>query len=168
VIASTTTGSPAWVEVLAALSPFLLLVLGGVGWLYRHEHERRTAVERQLSEHKYRVYIELLNIFYEQFQAVRDGKGVTADAKLVNRMMDANRELIMYGSDDVALTYLRWLDASKQAVESGASPSLRGFGEVVVAIRRDMGNKRTKLTADDVLRQLITDYDTVKAQGLIY
>ena len=166
-IAATTTGSPAWVEVLAALSPFLLLVLGGVGWLYRHERERRSAVERQLSEQKYRVYIELLNMFYDQFEAARHGKAVAANEKLVTRMMNANRELIIYGSDDVARTYFEWLEVSKRAVEAGENASLRGFGEVVVAIRRDMGNRKTKLTADDVLRQLITDYDEVKAQGLV-
>lgn len=45
------------ISVLAALSPILLVILGGIGWLYRHEKERREAVERQLSEHKYKAYI---------------------------------------------------------------------------------------------------------------
>ncbi len=33
-----------------------------------------------------------------------------------------------------------------------------------MAIRRDMGNADTRITADDVLRQ-ITDYDEAKARG---
>jgi hypothetical protein len=40
------------------------------------------------------------------------------------------------------------------------------FGEIIVAIRRDMGNPKTKVT-EDVLRQIVKDYDAVKAQGLL-
>jgi|GEM_PF-4214214 len=39
------------------------------------------------------------------------------------------------------------------------------FGELIVAIRRDMGNRKTKISSDDVLRQLIIDYDQAKERG---
>jgi hypothetical protein len=165
---ATSAGStPAWLQVLAVLSPFLLLVTAGVGWLYRHERERRTSVENQLSEHKYRVYIELLNIFFESFKATRSERPAQPDSELVDRMMDVNKELMIYGSDDVALTYQKWLEASRKELAAGRNAPVRGFGEVVIAIRRDMGNRKTRMTPDNVLRQLVTDYDDAKAKGLI-
>jgi hypothetical protein len=153
--------TPVWINVLAALSPLFLALLAGVGWLYRHERERRASVERQLSEHKYGAYIELLNIFFDMFKATRK-KTTMPQTKLVDRMTDANKDLMIYGSDDVALTYQRWMEKARRG-----HPVLRDFGEVVIAIRRDMGNPKTRMTPDDVLRQLIVDYDGAKAQGII-
>lgn len=157
------SGAPAWVEVLAALSPFMLAALAGVGWLYRHERERRSEVERQLSEHKYRAYIEVLDIFFDAFKAQRTNRLRAPDNRAVERMIDANKELMIYGSDNVAMTYAEWL-AKARANESVTPAMLRDFGEIVVAIRRDMGNPKTRMTADDVLRQLVTDYDEAMAE----
>lgn len=41
--------------VLTVLTPVLVVLLTGVGWLYRHERERRTAAEHQVSERKYQA-----------------------------------------------------------------------------------------------------------------
>ena len=41
------------------------------------------------------------------------------------------------------------------------------FGELIVAIRRDMGHLKTNIKSDEVLRQFIIDYDDAKAKGKI-
>jgi len=155
---------PDWstiISVLAALSPILLAILGGIGWLYRHEKERREAVERQLSEHKYKAYMTLLDIFFDMMKATKAGKTID-QTDLIDRMFDANKDLILYGSDDVVNTYQKWLgNARKEKVKLGQ------FGEIVISIRRDMGNPKTKITSEEVLRQFIVDYEDAKAKGLI-
>ena len=146
---------------MAALSPILLAILGGVGWLYRHEKERREAVERQLSEHKYRAYITLLDIFFDVMKAIKAGKTID-QSDLIDRMFDANKDLILYGSDDVVNTYQKWLGSSRKG-----NVKLDQFGEIIISIRRDMGNPKTKITSEEVLRQFIVDYEDAKAKGLI-
>lgn len=44
-----------------------------------------------------------------------------------------------------------------------ARHSIEQFGDLIVAIRRDIGYAKTKLTRDDVLRVILIDYDQMKA-----
>jgi len=156
---------PDWntiISVFAALSPFLLAFLGGIGWLYRREKERREAVERQLSERKYNAYITILDILFGIRKDIKAGKDQIIDLDLTNRMIDASRDLLIYGSYDVVNTYNELLKSAREG-----KATLRPFGEIVISIRQDMGNKKTKITSEDVLRQIILDYEDAKAKGLI-
>lgn len=151
-----------WNTVFAVLTPVLLVLLTGVGWFYKHERERREAAEHQVSEHKYRTYIHLLDIFFDTMKATKAGKNMS-EKELHDSMFDVNKDIILYGSDDVVRIYQKWLeDAQKGA---GGIAGVERFGELVVAIRRDMGYPKTKISSDEVLRQFITDYDEVKAKG---
>jgi hypothetical protein len=65
----------------------------------------------------------------------------------------------------VVTTYEAWMTETRRT--QTARHALRGFGEVVIAIRKDMGQLEKKLTSDHVLRLLITDYDDAVAKGLV-
>lgn len=145
-------------QLTTVLVPVLIVFIGGAGWWIRHERERREAVESQLSEKKYLCYMSLLNIFFDVLKA-----GNNPQVDLTTRMMDANRDLLIYGSDEVFRTYHNWT----KSVNAGEKAMLHGFGEVILAIRRDMGHPKTKLTSDHVLRSFITDFDTQRAKGQI-
>lgn len=152
-------------SILNALSPILVVilgaVLGAVGWLYKHEKERRQAAERQLSEHKYGAYITLLEIFFDIMKSISAGRRIDQQ-ELIDRMFDANKELILFGSDDVVKAYQTWIRTSREATKN-----LAQFGHIIISIRKDMGNRRTKITSEGVLRQLILNYDDAKAKGLL-
>ena len=143
-------------NVLAIL---LGALLAAIGALWRHERQRRVDVERQLSERKYGAYIALLNVFFDSFKADRRGKPLE-ETELVDRMIDVNKDLMIYGAEDVVTLYHKWtLEMRAGTVE------IERLGDLVVAIRRDMGHPKTKISSEDVLRQLITDYDAAKARG---
>lgn len=151
-----------WPPVLTVLTPVLLLLLTGMGWLYRHERERRELVERQLSEPKYKAYMALINVFFDAMKATKGEKPL---GELTDRMIDANKDVVIYGSDDVVKTYLSW-QAKTRARSGGMELELfELFGEVVIAIRRDMGNPKTKIVSRDILRMIITDFDEALARG---
>jgi hypothetical protein len=147
--------------LLTAVTPVLVLLLGGLGWLYKHERERRAAAEQQVSERKYQAYVTLMNIFFEQFKTSRHGQRVSQD-KLADLMADANKDLMLFGSDDVLRLYQNWLYNTRRGLVD-----MEQFGGIIVAIRKDMGHHNTSITSDEVLRQLITDYDKAKAEGTL-
>jgi len=148
-----------WISVFAASTPILVALLGGVGWLYRHEKERREEVERQLSDQKYGAYVELIDIFFDLLKNAKFGRSQGQD-ELIDRMMDANKELIIYGSDEVVSAYFRWIAEARSGIMD-----LEKFGDIIVSIRRDMGNPNTDLQSHDILRVIITDYEKAKASG---
>jgi hypothetical protein len=78
-------------------------------------------------------------------------------------MMDANKDLLIFGTDEVFLTYQAWTRSSSD----GQKAMLHMVGAVILEIRRDMGHPKTKLTTDDVLRSFISDFDEQREKGLI-
>jgi len=58
-----------WTTIITSIAPIIVVVLSGViaalGYLYKHEKERREEIERQLSEHKYKTYMALMNTYIE-------------------------------------------------------------------------------------------------------
>ena len=160
-----TSNSVDWSTILTTIAPILVVLLSGIvaalSYLYRHERERREEVERQLSEHKYTTYMALMNTYTDVIKAAKAGKPLRPD-DLTERMQELSKDLIIYGSDDVVKAFQKWVDTGRKG-----GISIKQFGELVVAIRRDMGNKKTKITYEEVLRQFINDYDDAKAKGLI-
>ena len=154
-----------WNAFITSFSPIIVVILSaiiaGLGYLYKSERDRREGVERQLSEHKYNTYMTLMNMYTDVMKASKTSKPLKPE-DLVDRMQDLGKDLIIYGSDDVVKAFQKWVDAGRKG-----QMSIKQFGELVVAIRRDMGNKRTKITHEEVLRQFINDYDDAKAKGLI-
>lgn len=141
--------------------PILLLILGGIGWLYRHEKERRLQIEKQLSDRKYNVYIDLLTVFFNILKQVKKGQKTNAQ-KLIDKMMDIKKELIIFGNDNVLYAFFKW---EKQ---SQAKSNLKSLAELIVEIRKDMGNPNTKITTKDFLKSLVQsdeDYKALKEEG---
>ncbi|MBU1010103.1 MAG: hypothetical protein KKD74_08220 [Bacteroidetes bacterium] len=141
--------------------PILLLILGGLGWLYRHEKERRLQIEKQLSDRKYNVYIDLLTVFFNILKQVKKGQKTNAQ-KLIDKMMDIKKELIIFGSDNVLYAFFKW---EKQSQTKG---NLKSLAELIVEVRKDMGNPKTKITTKDFLKSLVQsdeDYQSLQEDG---
>jgi hypothetical protein len=67
---------------------------------------------------------------------------------------------MLYGSDEVVRLYHDWL-----AVARAGTMDLLQFGELIVAMRRDMGHQKTEIKGEDVLRALIPDFDVAQRAG---
>ena len=141
--------------------PILLLILGGIGWLYRHEKERRLQIEKQLSERKYDVYIKLLTVFFDILKQVKKAQPTNA-SKLIDKMLDIKKELIIFGNDNVLFSFFRW---EKQ---SQTKSNLKALAELIIEVRKDMGNPKTSITTKDFLKSLVStesDFKELQEQG---
>ena len=163
---------PDWniiISFLAVLSPVLLVILSGVGWLYKHEKGRREAIERQLSERKYNAYLTLLDFFFFMLNEAHTGFNTNQDDfndLFKQKMFDATKDIIIYGSDDVVSAYHKWFSSVRDALDEGKindpkrqRESAKNFGEIVISIRQDMGNPKTKKNSEDVISIFRAYYD---------
>lgn len=151
------------VEYFQIFIPILLVLLGGVGWLYRHEKEKRLEIEKQLSVKKYDVYVRLLTVFFNILKQVKKGQSTNAD-KLVDTMIEIKKDIIIFGSDEVLNNFFNWEKKSQ------SKESLKALSELVISVRRDMGNPKTKITSNDFLKSLVQDEETLielREQGYI-
>lgn len=140
--------------------PVLVVLLTFFIWMYQHEKQKRTNIEKNLSEKKYEVYMELITLFFEAILNVK--KGIENSTDQIDRMTNLNKEIIIYGSDEVIKILYLW---TKKAREK--SNNLKYFGDILIAIRKDMGYPKTKISGDDFLKQLLIEYEQAKKDGLV-
>lgn len=98
----------------------------------------------------------------EEFKRKIAAKDPKAVAKLRELVVELGIGLFFFASDETVKRYGKWKHES--AVE-GADPMemLSGLGELMVALRRDVGYGDTILTGDDYLRMFVTDWDKIRA-----
>lgn len=142
----------------------LLLLLGGIGWLYKHEKEKRLEIEKKLSEKKYAVYSNLTDIFFEILKQINKNQKTQID-KVADKMIDIKKEILIYGSDKVIQKFFNWQRNTE------TNQSLKAFAELMIEIRKDMGNPNTRITPLDFLISLLknaNEIEELKKQGFVF
>lgn len=135
--------------ILSIIATVTCVVLGD---LLRRKTERIKIMEKQLSEKRYAAYANLYDFFYELFKQTRNGKSSNSSI-MGNKLMDAKKELIMYGSDDTIFALNKYLSS---LTEEDSYTQLNYFLDLMVLIRKDMcGN--TKVNRNDILLNLMQD-----------
>lgn len=134
------------VDLLPYVSSFLLAGLAALGYLYRNERERRREIERQLDTLRRDAYMNVIALFFDVMKNVKsERKG--QERKVIDRMIDANKDKMVFASDEVMAVYHAWLmDTRKGTVD------WEQFAHLIVAIRRDIGYSDTAVTGEHVLR----------------
>lgn len=151
------------IQLIQLVTPILILFLGGFGWLYKHEKQKRVEVEKQLSDKKYNVYNNLTTVFFEILKQVKKGQKTNAE-KLGDRMLDIKKDILIFGSDKVVRKYFYW------EKNSSSNRALKSFAELIIEIRKDMGNPQTTITPTDFLKSILineNDFEELKKQGFI-
>lgn len=145
----------------AAAAPFLIAGLAGLGWLYKHERERRASAEQQISERKRQVYLALLSVYFDMMKGVKVSNPLD-EKELATRLFDASADLLLFGSDDVSRAFNR---LRRRALMN--EMRLLDLGELMIVIRKDMGHRRTRMSADEALSHFINDYDPAFARRVL-
>jgi len=144
--------------------PIILALFAGVGWLYKHEKERRLLVERQLSEKKYQVYIKFINLFFELYENQKFKKEMS-EQRMIKSMIEIKKDLMIYGSDKVIKKFFEWEEFS-----GNGKVSLRPITDVIIEMRRDMGSPKTTITTTCFLKSLIknkNEYENLRRSGVV-
>jgi hypothetical protein len=151
-------------SALAYLTPFLLAALAGLGTLYKLERDKRHQIEQKLNDNKAKIYAS----FVEDYSALffkPGGKDHTPEdyMRIVERVQSFARNSMMYASDEVVEKFSKFYKLQNTAVENMSMADiyerLDSFSDVVVAIRKELGHTKTKLSYDTIGTLLITDYD---------
>ena len=135
----------------------------GVIWYIRHIVESLSRERELLQEERRRIYMDVL----EPFLVVLSPDGTShAKQKKATAIIHSPKyrtsitAFIMMGPDNAvhALNEMMQYLYSDQGVEPNAL--IRLWGGLLLAIRKDLGNKATNLTPRDMLRATVTDIDS--------
>lgn len=158
-----------WLQILG---PTLLVVLGGIiTWIIRSRIEESRSLQQKLNEERRKTYSEILLPFISVLANINRKEGASKAVEQIMKDLTTfqkNRlDLVLFGSDNVVRAHNAcWEYAYK--VDAGENMEQRGvtymllWGKLLLEIRKDVGNKDTKLNEVDMLRWLIKDIDRLE------
>ena len=139
-------------SVLGIISAVTTLACALMAALLHRKTERIKIMEGQLSEKRYSAYANLYDFFYEMFKAQKDNKNSNTK-EMRNKLLDAKKELIMYGTDEVILALNKYLSS---LTEDNTYKQLDYFLDVMLLIRKDMCGT-TIIDRDDIMLSIMQD-----------
>ncbi len=138
--------------LLGLVSTIATLLCAFLAAMLHRKTERIKIMEGQLSEKRYSAYAKLYDFVYELFKKTKDGKNLN-DKEMRNKLMDAKKELIMYGTDDVVFALNKYLSSLS---EVDLPTQLDNFFDIMLLIRKDMCGK-SKISRDDIVLNFLQD-----------
>lgn len=136
-------------------------------WYIRSGIESVRQERERLQENRRKIYLDMLNPFFKVFVGVDDPKVQEEAYKQIASLEYRNTiyELIFTGSDEVVLSlndllqYFYKMERENTTLDISKFVSL--WGGFLLAIRRDLGSKGTKLSERDMLRAHLKDIDNI-------
>ena len=145
-------------------SPLLVFLGGLITWFIKTRSEELKAIEERAIEKRIEIYTIILDPLIVLLSKNTDKKIKESSIKKINSVeyKKASFNLITYGSDDLVISYNEMMQGFYK-YESNKNPkeTMKRFALFILAIRKDIYNKNTKLKEWDMLKFLITDIEKI-------
>ena len=141
---------------------FFFLIAGSVtawiGYAVRASQQKKLEVEKALEEDKRDLYKRFVALLFNMLDDAR--KQQTDVRKYERKMIELTRDMTIYASDEVLKLYIEFRTMAFNRVHESSPTRFMGWmGDIIVAIRKDLGHTMTKISSKDVLKTFITDVD---------
>lgn len=146
--------------ISVAIPVLSILVLILIALLQR-KTERLKIIESKLHHQKAEAYREVFDFFFEilKRQKLNPQKKANDDYQ---RLMNAKKTVMIYGSDKVFKAFSTWLSYASSNLTHDTVKTMRLTAELLIEIRKDIGNVDTKIGFDDIMLYLIQDIEEFK------
>lgn len=158
-----------WIKILG---PTILLGIGGlIMWILKTKNEELQLIQQKISEERIRLYGTMLEPYVRLLASVNSPKEVEKSVKQIQSFewQNASTHLILFGSDDVIKAWNRFAQCNYRMGDDPANNTmfdlLKFYGEMLLAIRKDVGNKNTKLNSKETMMWKIKDIEAVFNQN---
>ncbi len=167
-----TTWFDAVATIATILTPILLLVISGLGWAFKTSIERANQLEGAMREDRLKIYQVILEPFVVMFtkdESTLSGTGGISDSNqadagkiiLSKEYREAAFNLALFANDEV----LKAFNALYQSAYKMDSTTNANFdiifkmGDLLLAIRKSVGNESTRIKNFEMLKWMINDID---------
>ena len=136
-------------KLVIGLLSGLILILVTVLKMF---HDRYREIKLKLSDKKYETYSEIIATLFEMVNRQK-GLNKATDDEILQRLMNVKRDLLLYGNDKIVRKFFEW------EINQLTGKRLWNWAELAALVRTDMGNRWTNITADDILKSLLSATD---------
>ena len=140
---------------VAAITAFLTYIGYGVATSLQRSAEKDKALEAEKRE----AYKNLLSLLFGVLKSVKIGGPESVEKEIGEKFFELTRDLTVYASDEVLRLFIRF---KRQQQPADPLEVITLFGDIIVAVRKDLGHSKTSITRNDVLSTFITDIETLE------
>jgi hypothetical protein len=120
-------------------------------FVIKRKDEELNRIRQKVSDKKHDTYSEAIEIYFELLKNYK-GLRTVDNIELTHRYIDIKKNILLFASDPIIF---KFFDFEKCGSDSGLK--IYKYCELIVLMRKDMGNDKTKLNAKAMLRTLLTD-----------
>lgn len=131
---------------------FLGIIIASLGFIIKNQYEKIIEIKSQLSNKKYELYLKVYTIFFELVE--KKSKKEKPTKKIETLINEIKKEMFIYAPDNIIEKFLDWNNNIEN--EENTLKRLDFFNELLILIRKDMGNPKTKITKDHLIRSILS------------
>lgn len=159
-------------DIIETAITIVIAILGSgsiVAAYIQNQYQKLQAIQEKLREERRNVYFNLLSPFILLLLKRADLEKITQ----ILYSEEYNKtafELVLFGSDEVIRAYTQLMRYfihiihKKTDIDIDETIQLvKLLGELLLKIRKDLGNEKTSLNAKDIMTQFIGDIDKIKS-----
>ena len=157
-------------------TPFLVLILSGIGWMISNRIEKARQVEEKLRQDRIDIYNAVLQphiIMFAKDEGLPEKyKGKNKEAVLKEILLSleykqAAFKLSLIGSDEVFRAYSNLMQYfyTNDLKQDTSLEGMRLLGVLLLEIRKSVGNEKTSFVPFEMLEFAITDIRKFKKNG---
>lgn len=146
-----------WLQILVV--PFMGIIL----WWLKSQAEALRAVEERLDDRRQEIFTKLLEPYILLVASIKDPKSKRAAINAV-ASVDYRRtafHLMLIADDDTVRAYNGFMRFIYEQEHKQSDPReiWQRFGQLLLAVRKGLGNKNTELDERDMLQFMMKDLD---------
>jgi membrane protein implicated in regulation of membrane protease activity len=115
--------------------------------------ERRAQIAQEIRERKSPAYETLIGTLFKHMFAEKSGRKRPSNSQLTRILSELTPQLIVWGSQDVINAWIKIREHDWATSEDGASFKL--WNDLMIAIRKDLGNDTDQLANLELIRLFI-------------
>lgn len=142
------------------LLPILLIAVPILTYFLKKKDDELTLVKNKLSDKKHDTYSDIIGLF---FDLLKENKGLAKidNFQIKGRAIDIKKNILLLAPDNIIFKYFEFEETASAQTRS---LTIVKYLELVVLIRKDMGNPKTLLTVEKLLKALVSttkDYEEI-------
>ena len=146
-------GKAPWqfITILVAALGALITVAGNLNIQIRNEQRPK----------KFEVYDKIIKLFFDSLFSSKSKSISTQEEQeeIARKVQEITPDLILWASDDVLNLYIKFRQVANSEMEDSSNTSILLFSQLLLAMRKDLGNQNNKLDEVSILGTFVNDVE---------
>lgn len=147
-------------EIGQAPWQFITILIALFGTLITVAVNFNIQIRNEQKPNKIEIYDKVINLFFDIIFAQKSGKEPKTEEELIKNIYEITPNLILWASDDVLNIYIKLRNMGNN-VQNSPNDFIRLFGQMLLAMRKDLGHQNNQINEGSILGTFINDVENI-------